>query len=498
MRFATKNGRLNSNLEIKYNFSASETLLDFEKIIAQKSQGALIYGIPFLSTIKLKAIVKSSIDAELNSSASGSLNTDFTIGAEYNNGTWSFQDNMNPVFSYNLQPLKDKISGNLEVIIVPIIEVKLAGAVGPEAELQQKNKLEGSVSLIDKQWQIEATGNLDGELRFDMSIFDELIEDQKKEFQLFDWTYYNSPDSIALVSGGDQEFVEGEYLPEPIKIKVYDSYGDPQSKVWVKFELGTEDDQLDGNTELQTNQNGEVEVRWKPKDDESVLKAIVKNPDGNNIKGGPVEVKAIKEQSIAYRLANGLASPKDILNEGHPKDSLYLKFYGGGFIVKVNSNGSGTSVLWYPNRFATDRWAQNNRDLHSGATGEKVGDGLSNTIKICQAHREDTLRTSNTVAGRVRWDNISKEESDYYLPSKREIDMLASVYDSYKEGVYYLKHMVPAQLNSNPDEPWYWSSTESSVDDDHAWAFNCRTRQWSEYSKHAIFSFCAFIDFTSE
>ncbi|MBO6515710.1 MAG: hypothetical protein JJ975_04080 [Bacteroidia bacterium] len=292
LKYETNAASLTSSLKLDYALEVGETYVDFEKTIATRSKFTPVAGIPFITTIKLVARVKSTVEAELKSSASGSMNTAVQLGAVYDGSSWTYIKQFNPNFSYTIEPPKDKIKGSLDVSVVPVIEVKVLSLLGTEAELVQSNKVVGQVSITDKAWKFDAVGSLDASIGLDLTIFDDDVDNPSTEFNVGQWSYYSTPTTMALFSGDGQDYVAGQALKEPIVVRVGDSYGNPQSNVHVTFEVGPEDGSILTDSKVWTNEEGKAQAKWKPKNENSTLQVVVKDVNGIHLKGSPIEINA--------------------------------------------------------------------------------------------------------------------------------------------------------------------------------------------------------------
>ncbi len=181
----------------------------------------------------------------------------------------------------------------------PRISVKVLNSAGPTGEGLLDIIGSGKASSVNKVWQLNAKGQLSTELGAEVD-FDKLIADYKESWVPYEWDIYTTPYELKLVSGDGQDFVEGQELTEPIVVRVLDSDKGPQSNVYVKVELGANDGQLTSSAEVKTDANGKAQFRWKPKDRDSKLVIVIKDPEGKHLTGSPVEVGV--DEDIAQML----------------------------------------------------------------------------------------------------------------------------------------------------------------------------------------------------
>jgi len=130
-----------------------------------------------------------------------------------------------------------------------------------------------------------------------------------------------------------------------------------------------------------------------------------------------------------------------------PTTSTYL---GGiqGYVLQAGDPGYSASVLHglivAPSVSGTAQWGCNGTGI-SGADGTAIGTGAQNTIDIMNGCSE------GGIAARICGDLVLNGYSDWYLPSKDELNKL------------YINRVAIGGFSTN----WFWSSTESS--DNLAW-----------------------------
>lgn len=127
-----------------------------------------------------------------------------------------------------------------------------------------------------------------------------------------------------------------------------------------------------------------------------------------------------------------------------PKHVVGEKF-GGGIVFYVTENGQHGLIAAKADQKAGVPW-YNGLTRQSGATDEGIGAGAKNTALILSKLLADD--TSGFFAAKICEDYSVKENgieySDWYLPSKAELNLL-----------YQQKKLVGGFVNEN-----YWTSTE--------------------------------------
>jgi hypothetical protein len=171
--------------------------------------------------------------------------------------------------------------------------------------------------------------------------------------------------------------------------------------------------------------------------------------------------QAESNKAIVQAKLNNGSTVKKLLTSGIPVDSLYGKYYQGGYIFYISSKDSsgmvmGTKDLGYDYDTLKKRIIWSCRVIHTGATSPKIGDGPANTKKIVEAacplydpdHKKWMLSAAE-ICTKYRGGGYN----DWFLPSKNELHEACkklSMSGLYNFGGYE-----------------YWSSTE--VDTVFAW-----------------------------
>ncbi len=157
--------------------------------------------------------------------------------------------------------------------------------------------------------------------------------------------------------------------------------------------------------------------------------------------------------SCQNRLNKG-ESPRKIMRSGVPMDSLYGKFYQGGYIFYFFSKDSsgmvmGPKNLHYDYDTSNYRIYWSCRGKFTGATGKKIGDGPVNTRKIvnssCTLYDPDEKRWMKSAA-ELCVAYKGGGYNDWFLPSQGELHQACLKLS--QSGLY------------NFDDKTYWSSTE--------------------------------------
>jgi hypothetical protein len=117
--------------------------------------------------------------------------------------------------------------------------------------------------------------------------------------------------------------------------------------------------------------------------------------------------------------------------------------YGGGIVFWVDATGQHGLIAAPSDQSTTMRWKASTSNLYTMALGDGIGAGeMNTTIIIAILVRGD----GNTYAARVCADLVISNYSDWYLPSKYELNLM-----------YQQKATIGGFSNDA-----YWSSTEHS------------------------------------
>jgi hypothetical protein len=319
--FGTKEAKMSVTGNLNYQLSKGFEL-NKEKVLfsVTKKVWLRVYGIPIIPvyvTNDIVAKIEANLETSLKSSVTSNFNTPLDQVINYNGQQWNYTSKFEPTTNVTFSPPEDEIGGKLQVSIGPRTSIKLLNSVGPYGEGMLDLIGEGKASLINKVWQLKATGQLSTKLGVGAEIFDYASVDYNKTWVPYSWDIYTTPYELKLISGENQEFKDGEVLAQPIVVQVLDSDKESQSNVYVKAELGTNDGELISDKEVRTDAEGKASFTWKPKDKDSKLKLVLKDPDGKDMEGSPVEVKVKSELDIAQMLIDyGPWKTKTIIDEG--------------------------------------------------------------------------------------------------------------------------------------------------------------------------------------
>lgn len=171
-------------------------------------------------------------------------------------------------------------------------------------------------------------------------------------------------------------------------------------------------------------------------------------------------IRAQQADSIQIHLNSG-SSPKSLIQNGVPMDSLYGMVYQGGYIFYFfpeDTSGLviGMKNLVYHHDTTLKRVIWSCRNVNTGASETAIGSGLRNTLKIkkadCNLYDPEKKKWMESAA-EVCLNYSYKGYDDWYLPSKDELHEA------------YMKLCFSSKINFGGKNFW----TSSEKDNQFAW-----------------------------
>ena len=307
---STQAAKLNGTMKFDYEVFAQP--ISFDTTISKnllRRRKLLKFWIPTplpLIRIPVFVVMESALKFDTKFSVTGGtisravqydINRQFDMGIVYDNGAWNNyfkQVNGDTLFLNARSPVNANFE--LECKIYPEVSFKIMNVFGPFANYKVIGNAKAKVQIspfafdyslgIDKEYEIG--------VRTDKKIigFDDNLEFVKRKRT--DILRFNSPDSVFAVSGNNQNGNLGEYLSQPIKVKVVDSWGNPEKGVPVYFSVISGGGSVD-NLKVNTDASGFAFTNWKLGTIggvEQKVEATVKNGSGAQIASSPVTFTA--------------------------------------------------------------------------------------------------------------------------------------------------------------------------------------------------------------
>lgn len=294
---AVFNGNFNFDIDAAYNLSADQvdTLKKLTKTFTQK---ILVYGLPVPITVVMDVnlLVKTTLNTTgaFNRQINYVTNNTFNLGLTYENGVWKTNYNVTPDNSFTFGQSTGSGGVTCGIKVYPEVSFKLYNVLGPYGSIGLAGNIAANANPA-KDRDLAAKCWIESELGARGTILDQTIADFSKSWATDSLKYY-SPESVSKVSGDGQIVKKFDplTLPKPIKVKVVDSKGAPETGVPVYFTT------LSGSVQsakVLTNNLGEAQTNWTLDNGygEKFLLANVKKANGSSIKNAPLQFKATRD-----------------------------------------------------------------------------------------------------------------------------------------------------------------------------------------------------------
>ena len=285
------NGSLAANMQLIVNaanassFNSSNTLQTFTTT----------------STIwagKVPLVITTEIDlvANLSGTASGAVNDTLTINnneayslnTAYNAGAWANTNNFLPatILSGNVTPGASGIAATCDII--PQVNIKFYGVTGSSLAFPYKSSITGNKSATTADWDFSAGLYLQPTINEVAGILGYSLPDYNTSWSTESATYV-SPYQLIKLSGDHQTGAAGNYLPQPVEVRVIDNRGIKQPGVLVTFAVTSGGGSMSYYTAT-SDANGIVVGYWQlgTGTGAQTLSASAKKADGTSIAGSPV------------------------------------------------------------------------------------------------------------------------------------------------------------------------------------------------------------------
>lgn len=268
--FSTQGTEFNAEVIVNLDAEASPPLPLSEFILYENSITFVkpVPGspVPLVVTIffKLKAVSELTIGGSLSLEQKLEHNTTLSMGAKYENNSWTPIADLDTGFIRHPLDLGGSIHDlTKSVKIVPEVIIAFYGVNGPLIEPSLSGNLGVNLATINQDWDANLYGSIDLSLGASVGIFGETIVSLPFDsYNFYTESIWNAPDNIELISGNNQTGNQGEQLGEPLKVKVWDSSGLFGLKnVPVYFNVTSGNGSL-SNQMVLTNIDGIAEVNW--------------------------------------------------------------------------------------------------------------------------------------------------------------------------------------------------------------------------------------------
>ena len=295
---------LNFNAGVSFNFQTNGTYnlpsASYSTPLFKVFRIFPIYAGIFVIPVYMEII--ASLQAEVGLKAEAALARQVTLnhesalklGVEYSNGSWRTiaETNMNSTLDYSSQT---ELAFEAEGSIGPVFSLKFYKLAGPYIAFPVTGELSRRATQVSGEpmlWDFNARAHLDFKAGvnagfsagpFEATFFDFFYS---KKFLTKEYT---TPFELQKVTTGNPVAEAGQYLDEPIKVKVLDQKGIPEQGVAVLFEV-MEGGGFVNLPYAHTNGEGIASVNWSlgvTPGTPQKLKATVLRSDRSSIQSSP-------------------------------------------------------------------------------------------------------------------------------------------------------------------------------------------------------------------
>ena len=272
-----------------------ETTDTLKRITKTISSYVPVFGVPVPVIIQMHidflARFSAQADATISRTFQVSSTNRVSLSMKYENNTWSPAYNASSSNNVTAGQATGQASVNASLALIPRISFEFYSLDGPYASLGVHEQLKGQVVSPSLDWNYEVGAWLQGKAGCNTSVLGVNLVDFERTWNS-DTFFYKTPHRLEKVSGDNQPGIPGQYLANPLSVKVTDIKGNPESGVPVYFEI------LSGGGSVSmakvfTNSAGIAETRWLLGTQSApgvpqTLRAFARRANGSMIEGAPV------------------------------------------------------------------------------------------------------------------------------------------------------------------------------------------------------------------
>lgn len=298
---SSKDGTLNGNITLNVTTAAAVTLLNKEKTIEIYSKsdikwitvGSVLVPIVIKMDLNLVGTLSANVSSAINRQLTFNYSNTFNVGAKYQNNEWQGIYDFAPNNSISMNPITGKAGLSVNVNIVPRLDIKIMGVVGPNASIGLNNELKGNIASPSLDWDFNYDAWIKSTIGIKATILDFNIADYNTSWETAKLNY-KTPDKLERVSGDNQTGNANQALRNPIKVVVKDSKGNTQANVPVYFKIKSGGGSVNP-TSILSDANGNAEAIWTLGASTTTIQYIdvtAKTAAGQNINNTPIEFAA--------------------------------------------------------------------------------------------------------------------------------------------------------------------------------------------------------------
>jgi hypothetical protein len=283
-------GTINTRCKLNVTATAATSFLITDTIKTISGSTTLMTGnVPVVITTKLYLIahVSGTTSGPVNQLINLNNNTSFSNGTSYSAGIWHNNIEGTPTSSLSGSNITSG-SEQIQCTLVPRMEVKIFGVPASTVSFPYHLNMNGNVSATTTNWDFNATMRLEPLFSENGFILSSSLSNFGNTWQA-DSIFYATPDKIVKVSGDMQNGTIGQYLPQPIVVKVTDNNGNAQPGVTVGFRSITGGGAFSYSS-LVTDATGYARGYWQlgTVPGNQTAEVTVKKADGSNVSGSPI------------------------------------------------------------------------------------------------------------------------------------------------------------------------------------------------------------------
>lgn len=283
--------------DVNLNVSQKITLASFETKLIEKQDiyVKMISWVPVIVVVntQLKAKLTANVDAAVDVNTGLTNTYSATLGAIYENGSWTGKYNLTPTLTIKPVVISGMIKARQKLIITPEVSVKLYDVVGPYFTPEMYEQIDAALASPSLDWNASLKVGLDATVGANVTILGKQLANYSKTYST-DKDLWISPNKVEVVAGNNQTGTAGQQLATPVKIKVSDNLNNALSKVPVYFTV-TQGGGSVAIASIKTDANGFAQTNWTMGTlaGTQTLEVKVKKADETLVQGTPLVVSAL-------------------------------------------------------------------------------------------------------------------------------------------------------------------------------------------------------------
>jgi len=253
-------------------------------------QIVMVGDVPLVVMSKLYVI--NNTEANLNTGIARQLsyttNCKFNLGTLYSNGTWKNDISFNPTTTASASLLSGSTDMDMTAYIITRLNVSISGLSGTYISLPVKAYMQASKSSTTSDWMFMGGALL--RPTFDAGTEATSYNAPANNFyKETDSTNVYTPYALQKVSGDNQTGTGGQYLANPVKVRVVNSQGIGQPNVPVYFKVLSGGGNLT-YTSIFTDNGGYATATWAlgMAAGQQSMEAVAYVPGNKKLGGAPI------------------------------------------------------------------------------------------------------------------------------------------------------------------------------------------------------------------